>query len=184
MKRLLLTTLIALSAVANAIHQPVYPRPILGAAMEVTASWGMFNNAREVSLTLMRHGPTPGQKEDVYSIVLDFLLLDRLNSGDVIEVSKNLVVVNSYVDNCGSTVYDAQLSDVFTTGARAKVQQPHVGERFSVTLVDHSTRLCEDYRPYVWEAHVRSGYGWCGTMDSVMKIVGNPEPPYSIQTLR
>lgn len=48
------------------------------------------------------------------------------------------------------------------------------GNRIHLSLIDHSRRVCEDARPYVWEAEVRKGYGWCGTMDSVMRLGGNP----------
>ena len=88
-----------------------------------------------------------------------------------------LAVVDVTEDECGSTIYHASLMQM---DYMYRPFDPNNQARFSLTLVDHSTRLCEDYKPNLWEANVREGWGWCGTMDSTMEAVGNPQPLFTI----
>lgn len=49
------------------------------------------------------------------------------------------------------------------------------GFRFSVQLTDMNSGECYE-APFRWTAEVRSGFGWCGTMDSVMTLIEKPAP--------
>jgi hypothetical protein len=50
------------------------------------------------------------------------------------------------------------------------------GFRFTVNLIDYSSCTQSNSESVnTWQAFVRSGYGWCGTMDSTMELRGNPE---------
>ena len=108
-------------------------------------------------------------------------------------ISKKLEITHVEKNDCGSTVYSAQLPiDIresyqefkgllaMTKDSGLRNSDPVNGARFNLTLIDHRTRICEDHRAYAWEVSVREGYGWCGTMDSVFEAVGNPEPVYTI----
>lgn len=81
----------------------------------------------------------------------------------------DLVIVDINTDGCGSRHIYARLNKEKSTSREA------IGRRYSVHMTDHSQRRCRDMRKYLWEADVRSGYGWCGTMDSVMTLGGNPD---------
>ena len=71
------------------------------------------------------------------------------------------------MDACNSTVY--------TANKKYKKENPEQ-ERFSVVLIDYSTSICDNLVfDYIWKAEVRKGYGFCGTMDSVMELTGTPE---------
>lgn len=177
------TAILTLAAVftfttfVSAAHIPGYERPLLSADMDIVSSRGNFDLAGDVELTLNKIDSLPGETVDRFTMTLNFTMEDSQTQA-IDDVVKNLVVLNTYQDSCGSTVYNAQISDIFNQGARSRSQ--FVGERFSVLLVDHATRKCKDLRPYRWEANVRSGYGWCGTMDAVMKLEGQPHPLYTV----
>lgn len=64
-------------------------------------------------------------------------------------------------DGCGSTVYYASENVNHTEPAY-------------IQLVDHSTRHCEDYKPYRWEMQI-TGFRF------QKKLVGNPEGVVTIQ---
>jgi hypothetical protein len=166
MKQLTLAlALLILGGNANAIYNPEWERPIFGAEMEITHTNRGFEGVSEVNLVLTKRD---GENE-MTGMILSFLQAHPLK-GFIGEVERELVITNISKDNCGSTIYNAQLA------TSHDLPLEDVQARFSISLTDHSTRLCEDYRPYGWEAHVREGYGWCGTMDATMELVGNPEP--------
>ncbi len=51
----------------------------------------------------------------------------------------------------------------------------NIQRRLSVVLIDHTNLTCRIHKPFKWEASVREGYGFCGTMDATMELEGNPE---------
>lgn len=68
-----------------------------------------------------------------------------------------LPITNTRADENGCMSFYAGMSDLS-------------GVRFQISL--QSDLGCEGTR--MWNAHVRQGYGWCGTMDSTMDLVGLP----------
>jgi hypothetical protein len=93
--------------------------------------------------------------------------------GNCEPVTRTLEVPITSVKNigCGSKEYVAQLH----------AQDPVNGARISIVLRDHSNRLCHDLPANLWQADVREGFGWCGTMDSTMALEGFAQPIYTIQ---
>ena len=103
-----------------------------------------------------------------------------------------LEIVTIQKDACGSTIYNAALYNAEPPQSRIALHSstshmevmpvvPFNGRRLNITLQDHTNRLCHDVINNLWEAHVREGFGWCGTMDSTMDISGKPEVIDSIQ---
>lgn len=155
----LFTTALVLSANAFAVYDPSWERPILTADdMEITSATQAFEKAKKVDLTLTRRD---GQKK-VTGMVLS---VDYPHSNK--PVVTTLKVDQITKDDCGSTVYYAHLP--------SKPSKGGMDRRFSVTLTDHAARLCDDYKPFRWEASVREGYGWCGTFDATMSMQGEPQ---------
>ncbi|MEK6705216.1 MAG: hypothetical protein AABZ06_05460 [Bdellovibrionota bacterium] len=166
MKKNIFVSLIILfvaSASAHAVVQQGWERPILAAEMEVSEATLNFDGVKVVDLTMTRQDGS----ETPTGFKVGFM-----NSGS--ERTVNLIISSIERGSCGSTVYVADLPG-------REPHQPETFARFHLRLVDHSTRLCDDARPYAWEASVSQGWGWCGTGDSHMKFAGNPEPVYTIQ---
>ena len=161
------------AADAGAVYRPDWERPILSADMDVVEAIRGFQNARNVRLTMTKRD---GQTE-VTGLTLSFNdgieRFPETQNKDLRTV--NLMVQHVSTDGCGSKQY---VGNLVPTDARGPM---HAMARFTVVLTDHSTRVCEDYRPHLWEASVSEGFGWCGTMDDRMTLVGNPEPVYTIQ---
>lgn len=146
--------------------------PMLGARnMEITRGRDSFENVRRVDLVL--YGKFSGLETsdglDVVPSVLTPSAIDvyLFTNQDMSPRKTRVQITSTEKDSCGSVTYHAN----FSTG-----EGPATGARFSVSLTDHSARVCRDYHPFLWEAHVRSGFGWCGTMDETMELKGNPQP--------
>ncbi len=73
---------------------------------------------------------------------------------------------------CGSTFYIAQ------EFVPADLQGNVTRNPRTLQVVDHSTRLCEDYQKFGWEATLINSAGQDGTRT----LFGNPEPVVSVQT--
>ncbi len=171
---------------AFGIVKPGWERPIQRAEMKVDGAQGAFNDVKDVDLTLTRKDVELTAQDivprrlPVTGMIVEYTVDRNVGSDrDMLvqeERVKMVLVVDQQPskDECGSTIYIGRL---------ASEKKEPVGARFSVVLRDHSTRLCEDLKPYRWEAHVRQGFGWCGTGDAVMDLVGNPEAVYTIQSM-
>lgn len=158
---------LTLSSSAFAIYDPSWERPMLTAFdMEITDAQYGFEKAERVDLTLTKRD---GQKKATGII----LSVDYAHSNA--PVVNELKITDIRKDSCGSTVYSARLED--------KKGNKGMEARMNVTLVDHAARLCDDYKPFRWEADVRQGYGWCGTGDATMSLQGEPEAVMTIQSL-
>jgi hypothetical protein len=96
-----------------------------------------------------------------------YMALDYTQGGQPRTVQ--LKITKTEAGDCGSTHVYASLENT-ERDARGIA----TGPRYSVHLVDHSTRTCRDRKLYMFEATVRSGFGWCGTGDSTMTLRGNP----------
>ena len=168
----IISFLISLSSYA--IYDPDWMKPILSAKMEIVHATGTFQNIDQVELTLSKH--TSGKQAD--QLTLSYVEAPECiqEMGDeCLPVIRNVTVsIKEEIDlGCGSKEYHASLNDV---------NDPTYGGRFTIILQDHMGRTCENApAPYLWQASIRKGYGWCGTMDSKLEIVGNPAPVYTIQ---
>lgn len=157
---------ITLSANSFAVYAPGWERPILTAEdMEIVSATQAFEHAERVDLTLTKRD---GQKQPTGMIVS---VVFPESSKPVV---KKLTVTDISMDRCGTTTYIANLPK--------KAGKAGVEARYSVVLEDHSFRRCKDIKPARWEASVRQGYGWCGTMDATMTLQGEPNPVFTIQS--
>lgn len=170
-KGLLAISALIVSSLSFGIYNPSWERPILTAPdMVIEQGRFGFKDLDRAGLTLTQRD---GSAEPTGIIVnLSYV---RKAEGDSNRTIR-LAVTNVSKDACGSKTIVAQLPTSKPTEPRG------LYHRFSVVLTDHSQRLCEDYRPYMWEAKVREGYGWCGTMDATMSLYGNPEPVNTIES--
>ena len=94
-------------------------------------------------------------------VILTFETINNLFSKRIID----LVINDISVDNCGTTNYYAGLEDYSSENGF---------HRFNVYLQDHSHRICTDVVEARWVARVNEGYGFCGTMDDHMTLLGEP----------
>ncbi len=167
MKKSVLASWLVLMVTSSAfgIYDPNWERPILGDHdMKIEAAQFGFEDVTQAGLTLTKRD---GQTEPTGILV-------NLNDGGAVR-SIQLTITSIEKDaSCGSVRYVASLGK----------QSKSMGARFNVVLEDHTTRVCDDARPGIWEANLREGYGWCGTGDATLYLVGNPEPLYTIQSLR
>lgn len=158
-------TMIALQA--QAIFDPNWERPIESAAMEIIETRNGFELVDNLEVVLRKRDGSV----NLTSIVLNY----EQGMGDMLPAFENIsetfeIDANQGIekDDCGSVYYSASKGD--TAHGRAQ------GARTHMTLIDHRHRVCDDLVPNVFEIHFRKGYGWCGTMDSVLHATGKPEP--------
>lgn len=174
MKNQLLKKLVALSFVvmsgvvatgaANASAIPGYERPRLRAEMDVTMTGYFPSEVQDVIVTLNRRDDS----RQPTSLNIEY----TIKGEEDYPVNERLSIVKIEDIGCGSKRIFASLNSE-TDPSRV------TGARANLVLEDHSKRLCDDYRPAVWTASYRSGYGWCGTMDLVLELSGNPKPVFT-----
>lgn len=167
MKKLTLSLFaLVLSANAFAVYDPSWERPFLTANMNIVeVSYG-FENMKEVQVTLSQRDDA----DQATSIRIDYTIFDEDSELGIQPLRETSVLMIESIsqDECGSTVYSAFKGD-------------EMGAREHLTLIDHSTRICEDRPMGRWYAYYRVGFGWCGTMDDVAEFYGNPEGVMTIQ---
>jgi hypothetical protein len=164
-------TVLAVSANAFGVYDPTWDRPLFTAFdMDIISTQHGFNDVEKVDVTLTKKD---GQRKP--SGITIAMEIRHSNTPEV----KKLVITDITQDGCGSTVYHARLPQ--KKNGRVKGA---IGARFNLTLTDHTTRLCHDMKANIWEASIREGYGWCGTMDATMELEGNPEAVITIQSVR
>ncbi|MBL6989765.1 MAG: hypothetical protein ISR65_08300 [Bacteriovoracaceae bacterium] len=163
-KKLLVFIILLVAQSASAIYDPTWERPVLSAEeMEISDARYGFENLETASLSLnSRDG-----EEGMTSIRISLKYLDRDESQDQILKIENVEKVE-----CNATRYTAQL--------KMNSESQH---RMYISLTDYSNSVCAVVHEYLWVAHVNEGYGFCGTMDSRMKLQGNPEAVITIQSL-
>jgi len=164
------------STQAHAVYAPNWERPVLEADMKLIQTHLGFEKVSDVKLTLTRRDIGILVPNSKYTgIQITYLNAD--NMGQSRRASYTLKITQAEKDGCGSTTYYAQLNRDHSANPK------EIGARYNISLTDHSERICKDLRLFRWEAQVRQGYGWCGTMDSTMELGGNPESVITIQTL-
>lgn len=136
--------------------EPSYPspEPVLLCEDQVIrfmpySSMFHFKNVGEVTLSVYCVDNAYGR------MVLDY-------EADGILTSKELTISSVALSNCGHHLYFGH----YQSSAEG-------GYRFSVRLTDLASNTCHDI-PFRWTAEVRSGYGFCGTGDSVMTLIEKP----------
>jgi len=118
-----------------------------------------FESVKKGTIQLLRD---PQNAEVVgMKVILTFETINNLFSKRIID----LVINDISVDNCGTTNYYAGLEDYSSENSF---------HRFNVNLQDHSNRICKDATDAKWVARVNEGYGFCGTMDDRMTLLGEP----------
>ncbi len=152
-------------------------RPVQYANMDKDSATYDFTTAENVVLTLTQLDGS----ENPTGMLLNY------HDSKTGKFHTNLLeIVTIEKDACGSTIYNAALPQsrlaLNRTGAHMEVMPISMNyARLNITLKDHTNRLCHDVIANLWEAHVREGFGWCGTMDSTMDISGQPQVIDSIQ---
>ncbi|MBI2608028.1 MAG: hypothetical protein HYW47_00300 [Deltaproteobacteria bacterium] len=168
---------LCVTQMAQAAFRPDWERPLAHARMDIQNAHGDFENAIDAQLTLH-------QRDDAESPTSMTLTYYDKNSHELI-VEKHPIITTNEVD-CGSVEYTAQLIAPQPLRMNSTMEvmpvDPYEAKRFSIHLVDHTDRTCKDLKPFKWEAHVREGFGWCGTFDSTMDLLGNPHTIYTIAT--
>lgn len=154
---------------ALAVYQEGHDRPVMEIrnAEVLSSSYG-FAGAEAVNLIMTRRDGSPHKLGFIFEA-------KALVGGALTPVRYELEVNDIYKEDDGSTVYLASLPQ--------KILEEGAGHRVNLTLIDHSTSNDGNYRDSQWEASIRDGYGWCGTMDSVIEFVGSPTPVYSIEQM-
>ena len=148
---------------AFGVYRPGWERPILRAQMMEQDSLGHeVGIGLDKTLTMNRQDGAPQptsltftEEQRVYCVVAPC---------PPIRHTDQFTITNRRLGSCGSTVYTA-----VETSNRGRV------EGRTLTLVDHATRVCDDYRPYRWEAQLTAG------RRDVRQLFGNPKPVASIQ---
>lgn len=92
-------------------------------------------------------------------------------------------------DACGSTIYHASTApkapapnyQILPVEDTFHVALPKSERRVKLRVIDHSTRLCEDYKSYAWEVELHETYEFSANRNTVVEFLGNPEPVYTIQ---
>jgi len=162
-----------------AIYEPSWERPVWQAReMSVENSYGDFENIKYANLVLTRKDGAA-----------DFtgMILYLYDSQDSIRASRvvNLQIIDIEELNCGSRKYYAELKPEINTKSKVSLNfggRNFVEHRFSLELVDHTSRSCRDSAYFdLYSAFVREGYGWAGSLDHTMEIFGNPEVVFTVQ---
>jgi hypothetical protein len=158
MKNLSITILTALiSSIVYAGPLEVIPAAVYDSMQVMSSRFGFERVTSDVKITLSGGDLTPSNRPA--------MILEYIQDGQDNRVE--LQIFRAEEDSCGSLNFWADYGN--NSGG-----PDFMGGRYNVHFVDHTKRVCEDAPLSLWEAEVRSGYGWCGTMDSVMTLRGNP----------
>lgn len=165
----ILITVGALSA--QAVYVPGWDRPVESAKLtEVDATGHEVGIGLEKTLTLHKMD-TAQQNATSFTFAEEMNVFCKMAPCNPIPAIAKFRVVRVSQDRCGSTVYTAQ--EIVKPG-RDSESDPFLR---ALRVVDHATRLCEDYRPFRWEAELTS----VSNVSNVRNFQGNPEPVYTIQ---
>lgn len=166
MKNVVLSVMILAGSVfsvrAQAVEVPGWDRPQAEATMKVTQAKGTLSQIDSVDLQLNQRS-VEAKINKTHKLVFH-----------IVEVTEA---------GCGSKK------------VLARVSQPSVGsgptvaggvvKHFVLQLIDHRTRVCEDYRPYMWEAKItqirKSAVFQAGVPVGSVVLEGDPQPIYTIQ---
>lgn len=153
MKKLITLSLIYLFLSLHA-YSATQDQEVFEATMSLTKARYSFEDVEQVVLQLAKQGGAATH------MTVEFKKGEQQEYYD-------LSVTDAQPDENGCMTYYASLES----------ENPDVlfGKRFSVNLVDYSTCNHSDNQAGLWRAWVRSGFGWCGTMDATMELSGNPE---------
>jgi hypothetical protein len=160
---------------SQAAFIPGWEKPIKKAEMEITRSKFGFSPIKKITVTLTRQ--IGSESENPTGMIVDIL-----NSQTGKTTTEILTITRVHTDECGSIEYDASLPQQ----VNASLEDFETFRRFNMHLIDHTGRTCgglpEDSSARQWEALIRQGHGFCGTMDATMTAMGNPEDLYTVAT--
>lgn len=156
---------------AQAAYIPGWDRPVEKATLtEIDTTGHELGIGLEKTLTLHKMDNAQ-QSATSFTFAEEMKVICKMAPCNPIPMVAKFRVVRVSQDRCGSTVYTAQ--EIVKAG-RDSESDPFLR---SLRVVDHSTRLCEDYRPFRWEAELTA----VGNASNVRNFQGNPEPVYTIQ---
>lgn len=166
---LVLLATIMVSNKAFAIFEPTYERPIVNSNMEITDTFGSFDNVFDVSVTL--------NKRDGENHVTSITVQYSEAMGPMLPAFRNIsktytITPDNITYSCGSIIYTVSNQDS-TDGV--------LGARNHLSLQDNRLRKCKDVPEAELILNMSNGYGFCGTMDSRLKALGQAEAVNTIQ---
>lgn len=160
------------SVAAHAIYRPDWERPILRAELtEFDNDGHELNQGRELTLTMNKRD---GKRNPTsFTFVEEQRIYCVMAPCPQPRHTVQFNITNRFKDSCGSTHYNA-------------VEKRHINALPNLPLrrmevVDHSTRLCEDYRKYGWDVELNLPLGAMLPAFKTRTFGGNPEPVYTIQ---
>ncbi len=152
--------LVAVSAPAHATFNPGYDRPILSAEVKVTQATGDFRELENVTIV-------EAHRDGAKNVVTYTF---EANGQEPIKFVK----ISTEDAGCGSIKHTAiDIESLLDNDKRG----------YTLTLVDHSRRICEDYRPGLWDVTISKMGSMLPIAEeaTVLSGYGNPELVFSIQ---
>lgn len=159
------------SATSFAIVRPGWERPILKAEMvELDETGHEISQPGDITLTMNQRDGAPAPTS--------FTLVEKRKVFCVrapcppITSKVQFKIVDKKPAGCGSFEYTARDKNALLAGIRPLPVT-------TLKVVDHTTRLCDDYKKYMWEAKVQTTSPTARYRQR--SLFGNPEPVYTIQ---
>lgn len=159
MKNIFLTAMTVFATVATVSAQAdmrPWDRPIERAQMKISSAEGTLSKVQYAQITRTNKRLLVTFNNDQQ---LAFDILETADAG------------------CGSKKVSAE--------GVVPARPGHRPVRFFLQLVDHRTRICEDYRPYMWDVRInqimKSAKFQAGVPVGTLILQGTPSPVYSTQ---
>ncbi len=150
---------------AHAIYRPGWERPVLRAPLNELSGGTVVNHGLKKSLTLNK---ADGSRKAAtsYTLIEEQRVFCFRAPCPPVKRVRQFAIQSSREVGCGSRKITA-------------VEQAPAGltdfPAATLSVVDHSTRRCDDFQPYTWAVTVGS------KREATRHFGGNPEPVYTIQ---
>ncbi len=155
------------SLASKAIYDPRWERPILEAKL-IELSTDRLDVGSEVDKRLVLN------RRDGAKRPTSFAYTER----GVWNKSVFFRILHTSQDSCGSTRHIAlekkRSFDILSSAEASPTKILRPMRR--LVVIDHETRICDDYKKYRWEVKLYEGNG------SLRQFVGNPEPIITIMS--
>ena len=143
-------------------------RPVSSANMSVVAATGIYQGLENVRLEkwsqnlngFFADAAEMNQHRYTYKLTVN-------------DTTLQLGIEDVTTDECGSQI--VVLKDMESAGPSIPTSAS-----FTMTLTDHSHRVCEDYKAYQWELSVVYKDSLSSQDNGKLLVMGNPEAVYSI----
>jgi hypothetical protein len=152
---------------AHAVYAPNWERPVLRADLqELAANGGVINYSLKKSLTLNKRDGA--RQATTYTLTEERRVQCFRAPCPPMKHTRTFRIQGPAVEaGCGSRRLTAvEIAPVGLTDFPAGV----------LTVIDHSTRRCDDFQPYRWRVTLS------GRRDGRRTFGGNPEPVYTIMS--